>query len=268
MSEISVETDSLWSELGATINDTVQILEGAELSIDVAAEIEKILLTEGKLRFEAISGINFKNPLLKFKDSIDAGISMEKGGFGADGSSVLQGRYICRPEMKIGENSISRPENSWNFEISEGTDLREDLEFARPQLIEFYFVKPRIYYNVGSKLRKIEFDDGLSKVYRRENLGVNKNSLDGGSSSWVDFDRTKEQKWTVEGSLSRYWGGKRKIQVLHHLGNTIQRENPILFVSDELFSHVIIEGVEEEIEGNYYNFKLELQEVKTRYEKY
>jgi len=268
LSDISVETDSLWSELGATINDTVRISNGSELSIDVAAEIEKILLTEGKLRFEAISGINFKNPLLKFKDSTEAGIWVEKGMFGVDLSNPVEGRFICRPEMKINGSSITRPENSWNFEISEGTDLREDLEFARPQLIEFYFVKPRIYYNVGSSLGKIEFGDGLSKVYRRENLGVNKNSLDGGSSSWVDFDRTKEQKWTVEGSLSRYWGGKRKIQVLHHLGNTIQRENPVLFVSDELFSHVIIEGVEEDIEGNYYDFKLELQEVKTRYEKY
>ncbi len=256
-----METDSLWSDLGATINDTVQILNGAVISIDAAAEIEKILLTEGKLRFEAISGIDFKNPALKFKDSIEAGIWVEKGMFGVDLSNPVEGRYICRPEMKISGNSITRPENSWTFGISEGTELREDLEFVRPQFLEFYFVKPRIYYNLGNDLGKIEFEDGLSRVYRRENLGLNQNSLDGGSSSWVDFDRSKEQKWTVEGSLSRYWRGKRKIQVLHHLANTIQRENPVLFVSDELFSYVMIEGVEEEIEGNYYDFKLELQEV-------
>lgn len=264
---ITVESDALWSELGATINDSVEILNGSELSVDVAAEIEKILLIDGTLRFEAVPGIDYKNPLLKFKDSIESGISIEKGGFGVDISDVLQGRYVIRPEMEIGRNSISEPVHRFNFDVAEGTELREDLEFMRTGLLELYFVEPVLYYNAGNRLGMVEFD-GISKVEHREEIEINRNSLDGGSSSWVDFGRSGEQGWTVEGSFSRYWDGKRKIRTLHHLANTVQRENLLLFVSDDIFSYVMIEGIEERIEGNYHDFKMELQEVKTRYEEH
>ena len=268
MSEIIIDEDTKWSELDLTINDTVKVDAGAVLSVDAAAEIEKIFLTEGTLKFEAVNGINFKNPALKFKDSTEAGITVKRGTLKAGISTSVEGRYLIRTEMDIGRNSITAPDNFWNLEISEDTDLREDIELVGREFFEFYFVTPAMYYNARDSLGKIEFDRGLSEISHVEDIEINKNSLDGGSSSWVDFGRTEEQRWTVEGSFSRYWGGKRKIKLLHFIANTLQRENPVLFVSDEIFSYVMIESPEERIEGNYYDFKLDLQEVKTRYEEY
>lgn len=264
MTELTVEADTKWSVLDAGINDSVEVLSGAVLTIDEKAEIEKILLTNGTIEFGQIPAVDLKDPALKFKDSTEAGITVQRGSVRAGFSGSVEGRHVVRPEMDLGGGGIGVPENRFDFEIAEGTDLREDIEFSGRESLEFYFVEPVLYCSGG----RVDLGDGLSKVKRAEDLGLNKNSLDGGSSSWVDFDRTKEQRWTVEGSFSRYWGGKRKIQMLHHIANTLQREDPLFFVCDEVFSYVMIEGIEEEIEANYIDFEMELQEVKTRYEEH
>lgn len=263
MTTIVVDTDSDWSALTIGINDTVEIVDGAKLVLDVKAKVYQIIVVDGFLEFTHIDGADFFSPNLTLKDCDGAGITMHKGVLSA--TSDLGGVMI-RSDRRIHSETVYGAEFGWDFKIAPGSVL-EDIELRNTEFITAEDLKPSLYFTDNDVLHRLEFEY-LSDAGNTNSVDVHKNTLDGGRSFWSDFDRTSELSWGFSTSFRRNYGGKRKLAVLRHILTTSQRFSPVLFVSRELWSWVRLLSISSELHDGFYDIAIDLEEVKGAYEEY
>ncbi|MFP4002115.1 MAG: hypothetical protein ACLFU5_09470 [Thermoplasmata archaeon] len=278
----TVDTDTKWSELDPTptLNSAIEITNGATLTLDVPGKIQLIEIVDGTFEMETLADRSFADPTLLFGDEAESGLIIQNGEVTitdtpapdetvdyTDQEDILRSMneprqtVVVRNDYDVRENSVELAENRWFF-------FPQNLEWSlhNYHLLETYNIYPLITYweqtGTGAVQRTITFDCGITEMEREKEIDLHKNTIDGGSEIQLTYDRTSTKEWRVSGIFDRRYSGKAKLKGLYHLADTLQRDSPVLLVTDEMIKYVMVKNVDHELEDNFYEWEMVIEEQK------
>ncbi len=278
----NIGEDTLWSEISPEpdLETKIQVVNGAKLTLDVPGEVQSIEVFEGTFEMETIPGRSFSDPTLNFADDPYSGLIIQDGQVivrdtasdapppeDPDQEEILKSMtepretVVIRNDHDVRQKSIELAKNRWFF-------LPQSLEWSlhNYHLLETYNTYPMITYweaRDGQPIqRTVTFDHGITEMKREKDIDLHKNTVDGGSEIQLTYDRADTKEWGLAGIFNKRYSGKAKMKELYHLADTLQRDSPVLLVTDETIKYVMVKSMDHEVGDNFYKWGMVVEEQK------
>jgi len=282
MADETIDADKNWTDFTTTPDHetTIEITDGATLTLDEPGKVQSIQVTKGTLEMETIADRSFSDPTLSFGDKPESGLIIQDGRIvivdtsptestveDPDQEDILRQKtdpkqmVVVRNNYDLRKKSVEMAKNRWFF-------LPQELEWSlhNYHLLETYNTYPLITYweevNGTWKQRTITFDYGITEMKREKEIDLHKNTVDGGSEIQLTYDRTNTKEWGLRGIFERRYSGKAKLKELYHVADTLQRDSPVLLVTDEMIKYVMVKNVDHEVGDNFYEWGMVVEEQK------
>lgn len=270
MATIEVTSDTNWSSLTINQDDDVWIKNDAKLTVDEKGECHFIRVGDassdenGYLEFDDVVNITYKEPTIEFKDEEDAGFLLEQGEIGLSSSADFYNhRYILKSESE-------NPDHKWMIRTTDesGMDFSK-ISFNNISAIEMFHLQDSIHIIHNNSFKDIYFERGYRDIFRSTSISTDVDAPLGGRATWNRFENSDGMEFEAIGTLLRRDGGKATINRLHIIATKEQRDHPILFVSEDIFTYARLVELEPGTATPFtYDIAMEFEEVAGEYEKY
>ena len=228
MTTITVNTDTDLSTLSPTLDDTIEIISDATLTIDTCANMKILQLgnssTEGHIIFAGYDA-TLSSPTIVFKSDRGMGSGMVIYAGSIKVEDPFSERIIIMSEKK------SRGIRDWCIKAGYGCDISNDLRLIDTDPIELYGVAFAIIYHDSTSEETLILPHSATDVTRKLSLDVDDKKAEKGYP-WQEYNFADGEKLSFGFRFLRDQVDRYERRRINHYSTKHQKERNILLVSE------------------------------------